>query len=137
MTARTLWPARRIHMPAFFAALVLAPFLGSIAFLWLVIPVFALIAGLPVYFIAGTPALMWSLGRGRRTGGDIAVLAAGVNLALFLPLWGIALLTGDQNLATLALIYAGCGALTAIVWGGMFGWLYSTFTTSRSERRYS
>ena len=48
---------------AFFVALIGGPLLVTAATLWLVIPVFALMLGGPLYLAIGTPLLLWHLGR--------------------------------------------------------------------------
>lgn len=127
-SGRLFWPQRRIHMPAFFGALILAPLIGSAAWFFLVIPVFALIFGLPLYFALGTPTLLVRLGRGPATGYDTAFLAFLVNLLACLMAGIAAMVAQDEHLGTLAVLYLVFGSLVAPIWGGAFGWLYRRFT---------
>lgn len=131
--AHTLWPARRVHMPAFFAALILAPLFGSLLFFWLLIPIFALPIGLPVYLPLAGLFILWRLGRGPITGWTGIMAGAGANALLFGVLLAYAQLSGDRSLGDTALACLGFGTPAGAIWGGMFARLYTGIT--RADRR--
>lgn len=125
---RTLWPIRTIHMPAFFGALVLAPLLVTALSFYLFVPIFALAMGGPLYLVLGAPFLMWWLSRRPCDGGEIAMAALLINAAACALFMAYGALIGEEDLASVALLYLLFGSIFAPLWGGMFGWLYTKFT---------
>jgi hypothetical protein len=132
MTDHTLWPRHTIHFPAFFAALVLAPLLVTAFTFWLIIPIFALVVGGPIYLVLGTPTLMWMLSRGWSGASTIALMAAFANVAACLAAIGLAQLAGLPKTAEAAPAFLSFGLIFAPLWGATFGWLYSSFTKTRN-----
>lgn len=125
-----LWPAHIIDWRAFFAALVLAPFLFTLVTSPLIIPVFAVIMGGPVYLVVGTPTLMWLLSRGIRSPGGIALAAFVANTlasAIALGVVGLAFGLAD-DLTVQARAQMLYGAVFAPLWGLVFAWLYNWFS---------
>ncbi len=132
--SHTLWPNRTICFPAFFLALVAAPFVSALLFFWMVIPVFALFFGLPFYLALGTPLLLWFLGGARRSGGEIAALAFVSHLVFFGLVLAILHATGNTSFIAEAQVFLFCGAITAPIWGGIFGWLYTGLTEHAARK---
>ena len=136
-TNHTLWPRHRIEFRAFFLALFGAPLVATLFTFWALVPIPALILGGPLYLAIGTPLLLWWLSRRPCRTGEIALLAVTANVIVGALALMLAQLTGSTRHADAIATYLIFGMVFAPFWGGMFGWLYSTFTTSRSERRYS
>ncbi|MFT4961607.1 MAG: hypothetical protein ACI92Z_002699 [Paracoccaceae bacterium] len=118
-------PTYIIDPVAFFAALIGAPILFTLATFWVfLIPVFALLPGGQFYLVIGTPMQFWYLRHHKANPRKIAELAPLANLALMAAMAGFAILTNRPHQVTAALYYSGCGLLFAPIWGRMFGWLY-------------
>ncbi len=126
--SHTLWPTHVIHMPAFFGALILAPLLVTALSFYVVIPVFALMFGAPIYLALGTPLLLWQLSRIPCTSSDCAAAALLANAAACALAMLYSALTQNDDLVGLTLFYLFFGSIFAPLWGGMFGWLYLKFT---------
>ncbi len=112
---------------AFFAALIAAPLLVTALSFFLVVPVFALILGAPVYLIVGTPLLLWHLSRRPARVGDIACLAFAADLVLLILAFGLTQFaprgTIDENIPYLLAF----GLIFAPIWGATFAYLYRAF----------
>ncbi|MEZ5715327.1 MAG: hypothetical protein R3D85_09240 [Paracoccaceae bacterium] len=132
--AHTLWPARRVHMPAFFGALILAPFVGSALFFWLLIPVFALPFGLPFYLPLAGLFMLWRLGRGPITGWTGVGAGAIVNLIVFGAVLAYARLAQNRELDDMAGIFLIFGTPVAAIWGGIFARLNNGFAERPAKR---
>ncbi|MEH6519954.1 hypothetical protein [Sulfitobacter sp.] len=120
------YPPRYIIDPvAFFIALIGGPLLFTALSFWvLLIPVFALILGGPVYLVVGTPILLWYLRDHDGDPIDLAVLgliAMGC-VGLLVPL--AAAFTGDGDLLASGLILSGFGMIFAMAWAYCFGRIY-------------
>lgn len=128
-----LWPMARRTVPlidpvAFGAALLLAPFFVAICGFWaLLIPVFALWFGLPVYLAAFTPAMLALSLRREITPHFAAVTGLAINMLVCLPpvLWMLA--TQQRDAMVWLTLYLGFGSVHALLWGAAFGWLYRKF----------
>lgn len=131
----TLWPRQTIHLPGFFLSLVWAPLFVTLVTCWLIVPVFALVLGGPLYLALGTPALLWLLSRRRYSAGEIACFAFAVHLLACLLALAFALATQDDNLRRLAATYLMFGALFAPLWGLAFGWFYNGFLPQLPKER--
>lgn len=120
------YPPRYIVDPvAFFAALIAGPLLFTAATFWaLLIPVFALFFGGPVYLIVGTPVLLWYLRRNDGDPTDLAVLAFVVLLAFFVLIVIIAAILRDEDVFGVAFFIGGFGMIFAPTWAYFFGRLY-------------
>lgn len=118
--------ARRhiIDPVAFFIALFGAPLLVTASTFWLVVPVFALLFGGPVYLAVGTPVLLWRLQRSLDRLGDLVLLA--IETVIVIVLAGIAyfLLTSQQENALRLLVLGLFAVVFAALWTATFGWLY-------------
>lgn len=120
-------PHYAVDIIAFVAALIAAPLLVTVLGCVLVVPVFALILGAPVYLIVGTPLLLWHLSRRPARAGDIACLAFAANAALVIAASGAARFaprgTIDDSIPYLLAI----GLIFAPIWGATFAYLYRAF----------
>ena len=67
---------------AFAGALIGGPVLATIVLCWLIIPLFALAFGGPVYLVIGTPVLLWMVGRYPPEVWRFALAGFAANLAL-------------------------------------------------------
>ncbi|MCV2892909.1 hypothetical protein [Lentibacter sp. XHP0401] len=123
-----LYPTQRIHMPAFFAALVLAPIIITGATFWLVVPVFAVVIGAPAYLGLGLPLLIWHLSRAPCNAGEIAALAFVSNFTALCLTTFAAFALGKEQIVEATIFYFGFGLIFAPLWGWMFGLLYNRFT---------
>ena len=109
---------------AFFAALILAPFIVTLMTFYLLVPIAALIFGLPIYLAFGTPVLLWMVGRKPPV---FAVYAwAGLLADLGLVYLSFALATWSEAFEKLGTI-AVMGLIFAPLWAGCFAWLYRSF----------
>lgn len=109
---------------AFFTALILAPFIVTLMTFYLLVPIAALIIGLPIYLVIGTPVLLWMVGRKPPVFAVYA--AAGFLVDLGLILASAALAPSTQSLQTLVGL-ALPGLIFAPLWAGCFAWLYRSF----------
>ena len=110
---------------AFFGALILAPVLVTLLTFWvLLIPVFALVMGGPVYLITAVPVLLWWLGRREPDAGEIMLLAMAVNLAASALIYLYFLARVPNDPVGAAVMYLAFGSIFAPAWAGMFAWLY-------------
>ncbi|MBU2981893.1 hypothetical protein KO498_08700 [Lentibacter algarum] len=125
---RTLWATRRIHMPAFFGALVLAPILDTALTFFLIIPLFALYMGAPFYLLIGTPTLLWMLSQAECRPVNCAVAAVLSSTTASALVLAYSWITQDESLSQAALLYLFFGAIFAPIWGATFGYLYMFFT---------
>ncbi len=123
-----LW--RPIDPVAFFAALIAAPLLVTLATFWLLIPIAALVMGGPLYLVVGTPVLLWYLGRHPPDPGAVALVAVAANLAALAIAALLLHATGNRvELEALAWLYGCFGSLFAALWGAVFAGLYQRFQT--------
>ncbi|GHC55881.1 hypothetical protein [Neogemmobacter tilapiae] len=109
---------------AFFAALVLSPFVVTLMTFYLLVPMRALILGLPVYLALGTPVLLWMVGRYPPVFATYAGAGLVVNLALVIFCRWLAEFRDGMELMT---VLATIGFLFAPLWAGCFAWLYRSF----------
>ncbi len=129
---RTLWPTRRVHMPAFFGALLLAPLIITGATFWLFVPLAALFMGGPLYLILGGPLLLWHLSRKPCDASETAWLAVLANVAALVCSFLFAAAMESKDLMLTSVYYTGFGFIFAPLWGWMFGLLYSRFTRNHA-----
>ncbi len=114
---------------AFAFALVLAPVAVTAVSFFLLIPIFALVLGGPVYLMVGTPVLLWMVGRYPPNAKVYATagLAANIALCLFVviadKLIPAAREAGIGNL----LGSAAFGLFFGPIWAGAFASLYRRF----------
>jgi hypothetical protein len=109
---------------AFFGALILAPFAVTAMTFYLLVPVAALIVGLPVYLAIGTPVLLWMVGRYPPFFATYALAGLLANLALVLFCRWMAEFRDGMEMLT---VMASVGFLFAPLWAGCFAWLYRRF----------
>jgi hypothetical protein len=114
---------------AFAGALIGAPLLATLMSCFLIVPLFALFFGAPVYLILGTPVLLWMVGRFAPTIPRFALAGFIANLLLLL-----ALLAAENWVpATIELgfrdsyVFALFGLLFGPFWAGTFAALYRKF----------
>ncbi|MDE4174831.1 hypothetical protein PXK01_11740 [Phaeobacter sp. PT47_59] len=108
---------------AFFIAMIGGPLLLGIAGLPTIIAPFATVMGGPVYLIVGIPVMLVYMAQHRVTPYDWAWLAFVTHLAVFLPIFLIAVLTkGNVDGSSIYLIF---GCFFAPVWGCISGVLYA------------
>lgn len=126
-------PKRYLIDPfAFTMALIIAPPLVAVLGFWaLLIPVFAIPMGGPLYLAAGIPALLWLMPKTGPNPIKIAMAAFVVNLAasalLLLPDPDrFEALTGFSQ-ENIPVFYLGFGSLMAPIWGATFAKLYPLF----------
>ena len=113
---------------AFFAALILAPLAVTLAGALAIIPVFALFFGAPFYLLAGTPALLWAVGRYPLNGFAYALLGAVLNVAggaIALPILWMDI--GFQAAAEDVAFYFGFGTIFGAIWCAVFALFYGKF----------
>ena len=108
---------------AFFIAMIGGPELvGLVGFPTFVFPI-ATVMGGPVYLIVGIPVMLICMARRRVTPYDWAWLALLTHLAVFLPIFLVAVLTkGNVDGSSLYLVF---GCFFAPLWGGISGVLYA------------
>lgn len=108
---------------AFFIAMIGGPLLvGLVGLPTFVIPI-ATVMGGPVYLIVGIPVMLIYMARHRVTPYDWAWLALVTHLAVFLPIFLIAVLTkGNVDGSGIYLVF---GCFFAPVWGCISGALYA------------
>lgn len=133
-TNHTLWPAERVHLPAFALALVLAPLWVTLLTFVFVVPVFALLFGALPYLAVGGPLLFWLASRRPITPADTAWYAFAANVALLALSAAAAAILGDEELFGLSVFIFGFGCIFAPLWGLAFGWLYRLFTRKDSGK---
>ncbi|MEP1793022.1 hypothetical protein [Parasphingorhabdus sp.] len=110
---------------AFFIALIAGPLLFTAASFWvMLIPVFALGLGGPLYLAIGTPLLLWYLRRHDGNPNDLAVLALMVIGGLGLLASITALITQDRDALLGVAFYFGFGIIFAPIWAYFFGRVY-------------
>ena len=114
---------------AFTAALIAAPVLVTLVTGVFLIPIAALILGGPVYLIAGTPVLLWMVGRFPPDFETYALGGLLTNLAL-LAVASLLLLPTPDAAPAEALWFLLPGVIFAPIWAGTFGYLYARFTRS-------
>ncbi|MCF3595698.1 hypothetical protein LZG00_17025 [Rhodobacteraceae bacterium LMO-12] len=122
-----------VRLPAFFAALILAPLIPALLGFPLLIPYVALYMGGPFYLLLGGPTLYWMLSREPRSAWQTATAALVVNTLACIPILLAALFIGTKDLRSIASVYFTYGAMFSMLWGGLFGLLYNFFT--RKSRR--
>lgn len=114
---------------AFVGALVLAPIAVTALSFLLVIPLFALVLGGPIYLIIGTPVLLWMVGRYPPKAWRFALAGFLANLALCALVFA-----ADRFIPSLAetsfgenLYLALWGLVFAPIWAAAFALLYRRF----------
>lgn len=135
--SHTLWPAHRIHLPAFFAALFLAPILWGLLGAPLIVPFFAMLFGGVPYLIFGTPLLLWYLGRRPCRALPIAGLAFLANLSCALCLGGLSQAGYFRQFGDWDQIVLAFGSFFAPLWGATFAWLYNSMTPARAPQSFT
>ena len=125
---KSVRPRHAIHLPAFFAALILAPLIPALLGGVFIIPLIALYMGGPFYLLLGGPTVFWLLSRGPQGVVQTATTGLVVNTLACTPVLLVALVIGDKDLRSIASVYFTYGAIFSVIWGGLFGLLYSFFT---------
>ena len=120
-------PHYAVDIIAFFAALIAAPLLVTVLGFILVVPVFALILGAPVYLIVGTPLLLWHLTRRPARVGDIACLAFAADLLLVIFAFGLTHFAPQGTIDDSIPFLLAFGLIFAPLWGATFAYLYRAF----------
>ena len=140
----------KIHLPAFIAALLIAPLIPGLPGLLvlltgfilpldisilLLVPTVGIALGAPTYLIFGTRVFLKEI---RAQGRNAAGLWAH---ALKAHLWTcpvalVALFWKPDHPVLVVLVLIGLGCIHAPIWGALFGWLYRVFTnaTLQEER---
>lgn len=116
---------------AFVLALVGAPILVAFMFFWiLLIPVFAIFYGGPIYLALGVPSLLWYIPRYGISTWRIGFFAVLVN-TLGCGAIALALIFFDAAIDAkgFAWFYWGFGTPVPFVWGFVFALLYPNFQT--------
>lgn len=121
-------------MPGLFISLIAAPVLFTGATFFLVVPVFALAFGGPLYLAVGTPVLLWLLARRRYGAGKIALVALLANALVCGLLLALARVAGNDDIAGFALACLTLGSVFAPLWGATFGWFHNGFPDRTQER---
>jgi hypothetical protein len=121
---RTAGPRHIIDPVAFILALIGGPVLVTAISFWLVVPVFALIIGGPLYLAVGTPVLLWRLQRAVHDIFELAVLAMKAVGILTLGATVYLCLTSQEGQIPSLLIMALFALVFAALWTATFGWLY-------------
>lgn len=122
--ARTAGPRHIIDPVAFILALIGGPILVTAISFWLVVPVFALMIGGPLYLAVGTPVLLWRLQREVRDIFELAVLAMKAVVVLTLGAIAYLCLTSQEGQIPSLLTMALFALVFAALWTATFGWLY-------------
>ncbi len=123
-SVRTAGPRHIIDPVAFILALIGGPVLVTAISFWLVVPVFALIIGGPLYLAVGTPVLLWRLQREVHDIFELAVLAMKAVGILTLGATVYLCLTSQEGQIPSLLIMALFALVFAALWTATFGWLY-------------
>jgi|3_EtaG_2_1085321.scaffolds.fasta_scaffold160695_1 hypothetical protein len=123
-STRTAGPHHVIDPVAFFLALIGGPVLVTAISFWLVVPVFALIIGGPLYLAVGTPVLLWRLQREVHDIFELAVLAMKAVGILTLGATLYLCLTAQEGQIPSLLTMALFALVFAALWTATFGWLY-------------
>lgn len=123
-TIHTLWPTHRVHIPAFFGALILAPLAFAAMSFILVIPVFAVFFGALPYLVFGGPALFWALSQGIRKPTELAMVGFCANAVFVVISASYVAATTPRELDAYLGLFAGFGSIFAPLWGLTFGHLY-------------
>jgi len=122
------YPARYIINPvAFCLALVGGPLICTALTFWILIPIFALVLGGPVYLVVGTPVLIWYLRRNDGEPGDLAFLAFMVMAALLVLFVGFGFATSNNDILDGGLVLAAFDLIFAPVWALFFGSIYRRY----------
>jgi hypothetical protein len=118
-------PGYLIDPVAFFVALIAGPLLvTAMSFWFLLIPVFALVMGGPIYLIIGTPLLLIYLRYNQPNVGGIAFMALVAVLALF-PITSVfSWILGDLGLLQGSVFFLGFGLLFGPLWAVAFSKIY-------------
>jgi len=118
-------PGYLIDPVAFFIALIAGPVLVTVATFWLLlIPVFALFMGGPIYLVVGTPLLLIYLRRNQASVHGIAYLAFMATLVLAVVAIAVSIVTGLSNQSVGAPIFLSFALIFAPIWGAAFGAIY-------------
>jgi hypothetical protein len=120
------YPPRYIIDPvAFFIALIGGPLLFTALSFWaLLIPVFALVFGGPVYLVVGTPVLLWYLRNHDGNPSDLGFLGLKVMGLIALLIIMIAAITNDEELLIIGVYSIGFSMFFAAAWTYCFGRIY-------------
>jgi len=101
------------------------PLLVALLGFWvLLIPVFAVMFGGPLYLIIGVPVLLTYLSRHPATIDGISLLALLSFAALSLPALGLTYLAGMERQFGTVLFFGLFGLIFAPLWGMATGWIY-------------
>lgn len=114
---------------AFICALIGAPLVVAFfGFFILLIPVFALYFGGPLYLIFAGPTFYWYLKRRVPNLLEITLLALALNTIAFVLLLTLVSLKPNMfNLTDILVLYGGFGSLMSAIWGATFCALYRSF----------
>lgn len=112
---------------AFTSALILAPIVVTLLTCFLLIPIFALIMGAPVYLAIGTPVLLWMVGRYPPSFGPYALAGLLGNLALIAFAYIAISLQPEASRTHEGMTLAYWGLPFAPLWAGTFALLYRRF----------
>ncbi|KIC47939.1 hypothetical protein [Tateyamaria sp. ANG-S1] len=119
---------------AFAIALLGAPVLIALVGFWaLMIPVFAIFFGGPIYVVAGTPVLLIYLHYRPGDPMEIAGLAFLTDMALIALLAIHGAIIGSYDVFKELSAFAGISAVMAPLWGAAFGWIYNRMRNDASR----
>lgn len=125
------WPRHRarthlIDPVAFGAALIAAPLMvAALGFWFLLIPVAALIMGGPLYLAFFTPVMLIRARRNEVTAADAGMVAVLTNAAVSGAITLLFMLNGAGDAGSILILYLGFGSVFSLIWGGLFGRLYT------------
>ncbi len=124
-------PTQIIDPLAFVGALLLAPFMIALLFFWvLLIPVFAIPLGAPMYLTLGTPAYLWLLARGQMGQLQFAALGLLLNFIVVAAIAAGSLASASDVEDTVGM-YLFFGSFFAPLWSAAFAYLYGRFRRPR------
>lgn len=111
---------------AFALALVLAPIAVTAVSFFLLIPIFALVFGGPVYLVVGSPVLLWMVGRYPPEVFRFALAGIGSIIVLMALMGSLHVIRPDLG-ADEFFAFLIFGAIFAPLWAGTFAPLYRRF----------
>ncbi|MEO0829008.1 MAG: hypothetical protein AAFY03_00935 [Pseudomonadota bacterium] len=116
----------RVQPILFVASFIAAPLITAAVGYFLVLPIFALFLGGPLWLLIGAPALIWAIRSGMTRRRDFAVLAFAGNLATPLLVAPFMLWTGEPGDSAfyMAMLIFAFGCAFAPLWAAVFVELY-------------
>ena len=109
-------PLPPFRWPRFLIAFLIAPLLFTLLTFWLIVPLYALMLGGPLYLIAGLPLAAWFL-RNRTSGCIEIILLALACQLLQVPIFFVtAWYSNDWNMLDALPAFLLFGALFAVLW---------------------